>query len=528
MKKVLILILVSLLVGCGTPQTSYTPVSPTAEPTPIPSEPEYWPTTGWRTSTPEEQGMDSVKLTKMVEFILKQNYDIHSVTVIRNGYLVADVTIHPFESNSKHNLASATKSITSALIGIAIQQGHINNVDQTVLSFFPERSAANLDANKKKITLEHLLTMSSGLDCRDNIDDWSRLIQMMDTDDWMQYMLDLPMAKPPGTRFEYCNGASFMLSAIIQETTGMNTLDFAKDHLFSPLGIDDVVWLSNLQGITLGHTRLIMKPHDMAKIGFLFLNEGRWDNEQILSADWVADSSHEHITDNYGYGYGYQWWVADSFYYAAGHGGQFIVVLPEHDMVIVFTGNNYMNRFPTDLFAYTISAVQSSTPLPPNPDGVEMLESKIKQAAQDQTEPEPVPPLPEIAQIVSGQTYILDPNPLALQSVSVTFPGEAEALLDITLNSDPLHVYNVRIDNPQIDMEIPVGLDNIYRYSPDLFGITSGSKGVWVSDETFVIYVDNIGSTGNDRCQITFKGEKITFEYKNEIGTTSINGRLEE
>ena len=109
-----------------------------------------------------------------------------------------------------------------------------------------------------------------------------------------------------------------------------------------------------------------------------------------------------------------------------------------------------MNRFPTDLFAYTIAAVQSSTPLPPNPDGVEMLESKIQQAAQDQTESEPVPPLPEIAQIVSGQTYILDPNPLALQSVSVTFPGEAEALLDLTFNSDPLHVYNVGIDNPQI------------------------------------------------------------------------------
>ena len=279
MKKILILILVSLLVGCGTPQTSSTPVPPTAVPTPTPSEPEYWPTqrepdywptTGWRTTTPEEQGMDSVKLAKMVEFILEQNYDIHSVTVIRNGYLVADVTIHPFESNSRHHLASATKSITSALIGIAIQQGYINNVDQTVLSFFPERSAANLDANKKKMTLEHLLTMSSGLDCRDNIDDWSRLFQMMETDDWVQYMLDLPMAEPPGTRFEYCNGASFMLSAIIQETTGMNTLDFAKDHLFSPLGIDDVVWLSNLQGITIGRTRLIMKPHDMAKIGYLF------------------------------------------------------------------------------------------------------------------------------------------------------------------------------------------------------------------------------------------------------------------
>ena len=524
LKTIFVIILISLLVGCRVSESPDTKQS----------EPDYWPITGWRTTTPEEQGMDSEILAKMVEFILKRNYDIHSVTVIRNGYLVADVTIHPFESNTMHDLASASKSITSALIGIAIRQGYINNVDQTVLSIFPERSAANLDANKKKITLEHLLMMASGLDCRDNINRWKRLFQMMETDDWVQYMLDLPMAEPPGTQFEYCNGNSFLLSAIIQETTGVNTLNFAEENLFGPLGIYDVIWPSNPQGISMGMGSLKMKPHDMAKIGYLYLNEGRWEDEQIISADWVSASSHKHITDPYGYGYGYQWWILNGgIYHAAGKGGQYIYVIPEHEMVVVFTSNLRSGGYSviSVLLDDIIAAVQSSKPLPSNPNGVELLKSKIQQAGQDQVESGPIPPLSEIAKIISGQTYILDPNPfpLALQSVSLTFQDEGEAFLDLTFDLDELYFFT---DNPQIywtDMKRPVGLDNVFRFSPGFYGITMGMKGRWVSDDTFVIYIDNIGYIGHDSYKFTFIGEKINLETKTDFGgITSINGRLEE
>ena len=202
-----------VLVACGTRQSTATPVRPVASVTPITStatpstiplsiSPDYWPTHGWRSKTPEEQGMDSELLVNMLGFIQEQDYDMHSVTIVRHGYLILDAAIYPFDHGSKHNIHSCTKSITSALIGIAIEQGYIESVEQPVLSCFPDRMAANLDAHKEAMTLEYLLTMASGLECRDSYRYiWSGLTQMMQTDDWIQFMLDLPMAEPPGSQF---------------------------------------------------------------------------------------------------------------------------------------------------------------------------------------------------------------------------------------------------------------------------------------------------------------------------------------
>jgi CubicO group peptidase (beta-lactamase class C family) len=452
------------------------------------------------------------------------------VTVIRNGYLVADVTFHPYESNTMHSLASVTKNITSILIGIAIQQGHIKDVDQSVLSFFPNRTAANLDKNKENMTLEHVLTMRSGFDCS-----WENegmgFGELFEVDDWVQFILDQPMAYHPGTQFDYCNINSVLLSIIIQETTGRNTFDFAKEHLFGPLGIEDVIWGANLQGISVGSGGLMMKPHDMAKIGYLFLNEGRWDDTEIISPDWVVASTHKHTTGNSFFldGYGYQWWTRDDgVYCAAGHGGQFIYVIPEQDMVVVFTAN-LIPYFPSTtprLLKFVTKAVQSSAPLPPNPEGFELLNSKIQQAAQNQVEPEPVPPLPEIAGIVSGQTYILDPNPLAIQSVSVTFPGESVALLEMTYNFDEFW-FSVDREDLWTDMERPVGLDNVYRFSPGWIGFTMGMKGAWVSDDTFVIDIDNISHIGKDHYRLIFLGDEINLWIINGQ-RTEIIGKLKD
>jgi CubicO group peptidase (beta-lactamase class C family) len=329
--------------------------------------------------------MDSEMLVKMFDYIDQENLDIHSVTVIRNGYLVADATIYPFDQGSKHIIHSATKSIMSALIGIAIEQGHIESVNQPVLDFFPGRTAANLDASKEAMTLEHLLMMATGLECRDSyLYRWRGMDQMAQTDDWVQFILDLPMAEPPGTRFEYCNGASFLLSAIIQETTGLSASEFAETNLFGPLGISDVVWSANPRGISIGWGELRMRPHDMAKIGYLYLNEGRWDGEQIIPAAWVADSTRKHIDATLQDGYGYQWWIADDgLYMAIGFAGQYIYVFPEHELVVAITSNLSMDDSiapETLLEFFIIPAAKSSTPLTPNPGGVDLLESKIQKA----------------------------------------------------------------------------------------------------------------------------------------------------
>jgi len=363
-----------------------------AGPAPTPTlEPElgaYWPTDGWRTSTPEQMCMDSETLARMFSDIEEQHYSIHSLLVVRHGYLVADAYLHPRTRDTKHNVYSCTKSVVSALIGIAIEEAFIDGVDQPILDLFPGRIASNLDASKRKMTLENVLTMSVGLECRDSyLYEWHGLEQMRDSEDWVRFVLDLPMVEEPGSRFEYCNGASYLLSAIIQNTTGMTALEYAQERLFSPLGITDVEWPSSTEGITMGYRELRLRPHDMAKIGYLYLNGGQWDGEQVVPAAWAEASTQEQISARtLQDGYGYQWWVdASGIYLALGYGGQFIFVAPEQDLVVVTTGMMIGESFGTPerlLKNFIIPAIQSPAPLPPNPKGVASLIASIESLAE--------------------------------------------------------------------------------------------------------------------------------------------------
>lgn len=371
-KAIGLVIILVLLTGCETTQVEPTGPSIPAEPTTLTtfvatSElPSYWPTDGWQTSTPEEQGMDSEKLADMLTFIQDEDYNIDSVTIVRNGYLVTDANFYPFQPDSKHIIHSCTKSVVSALIGIAIEQGYIENVQVPVLDLFPERTVANLTAEKEAMTLEDVLNMATGLDCQDSyLYRWRGLNEMRQSQDWVQYVLDLPMVEEPGKKFEYCNGASFLLSAIIQETTGMTAFEFAEENLFSPLGISDVIWPTNPQGISIGWGELRMRPHDMAKIGYLFLNDGWWQDEQVVPASWVEASTRKHISSRtLEDGYGYQWWVNDSgMFMALGYRGQYIVVVPEEELVVVFTSDLGDSSFfvPRDLITgYILPAVKTN------------------------------------------------------------------------------------------------------------------------------------------------------------------------
>jgi CubicO group peptidase (beta-lactamase class C family) len=345
-------------------------------------KPDYWPTKGWRAASPESQGMNSNILENMLQTIWKKDLDIDSVLVVRNGYIVLDAYHYGIDSIHKHNIHSCTKSVMSALIGIAIDKGSIKDVNQPVLDFFPKHVAKNLDADKKAMTLEHLLTMTTGLECRDSsLYKGSGMKQMRMSADWIQFMIDLPMVEVPGAHFEYCNGSSFLLSAILQQQTGMNALKFADKHLFGPLGISDIWWPSNPQGITIGWSKIRMQPRDMAKVGYLYLNNGLWDGKQIISSRWIKASTRKHIDATLLPGYGYQWWiVSPGIYTAVGRKGQFIMVASEKNIVAVFTSRLDPEDFYTPLIlwaAYIMPAVKSATPLPENPDGEKALKSAI-------------------------------------------------------------------------------------------------------------------------------------------------------
>ena len=344
--------------------------------------PDYWPTLGWRTASPESQGMDSEYMLKMMETIWEQEIGINSVLIVRNGYIVLEANGYAYHRDDLRNVRSCTKSVSSALIGIAIDKGYIQSVHQPILDFFPDRKVKRLDADKKAMTLEHVLTMTTGLKCRDSyLYQWDGLTQMQMRRDWVQYMLSLPMSEEPGTHFEYCNGASFLLSAIIQNRTGVNALSFAKKNLFAPLGIFNIKWPSNPRGITIGWGQLQMRPRDMAKFGYLYMNEGLWDGRQILSSQWIKESTRTHTTATGLPGYGYQWWiVCDDIYSSIGYDGQFILVAPEEKIVTVFTSSLPRKAMYTPiglLGAFVLAAVKSPTPLPENPDVKKEISSLI-------------------------------------------------------------------------------------------------------------------------------------------------------
>jgi len=344
--------------------------------------PDYWPTDGWRSASPESQGMDSDLLLDLLDAIWSHKLGINGLLIIRNGYIVLEANGYAYDATDKRNIYSCSKSVSSALIGIALDQGHVESVHQPILEFFPKKIPQKQRDLKHDITLQHLLTMSTGLKCRDSyLYQWRGLHQMEARSDWVQFFLDLPLVEEPGTRFEYCNANSFLLSAIVQQQTHMNTLEFAKQNLFEPLGITDVSWPSNPQGITLGYSQLHLQPRDMAKIGYLYLHQGNWDKKQLISSQWIRESTRKHVAATWIADYGYQWWVIKpGVFTALGHDGQYIIVVPEKNIVVVFTSSLIAKDTwgPMGLlFAYILPAAKSPPPLSQNSDVCKTLESVL-------------------------------------------------------------------------------------------------------------------------------------------------------
>ena len=305
-------------------------------------------TSDWPMSTPEEQSMDSATLNGVMDFIEQASLDVESLIVIRHGYIVLEEYPDPeYDRDSMHIANSVTKSFVSALIGIAIQQGHIAGVDQKMVDLFPDRNVGNLDGGKQDITLEDILTMTAGMEWAE----WAEPYVDCSNDyinalwcqgDPVQHILDLPMSEQPGTRWNYNGGTSHLLSALVAGFSGTNdTLDFAREFLFSPMGITVSDWEFDGTGmIRQGGGGLWLRPRDMAKFGYLYLHNGNWEGEQIVPAAFVSESVSTQSYFDQSSGYGYQsWWTlpATGVYYAAGLNGQKIYVVPDLDLVVVFT-----------------------------------------------------------------------------------------------------------------------------------------------------------------------------------------------
>ena len=480
---------------------------------------DYWPTDAWRRSSPEAQGMDSRELAALFQYVRERHVPIHSLLIVRNGYIVLDAYFWPFADGQLHDVASVTKSVTSTLTAITIAQRRFTDVHEPLVSVFGDRQMANHDARKDRVTLEHLLTMTSGLACRFSPGEIT-LSQMMASQDWTRFMLDLPMAEEPGSHYEYCSGGMHLLSAAISHATGLSAAAYAQRELFAPLGIRTVEWPADPEGVTHGWGDLHLQPRDMAKLGYLWLHQGRWAGRQLIPVDLMRSAtevySHPGFTPGQQYGYGL--WIyperTPPEFEALGRGGQRITVVPMRNIVVVFTGGGFE---PGDIGQFIGRSVKSDRAIPETAEGTAQLSAAVEAAAREPAHASPAI-LPPRAASISGKTYVLDENPLGIETIVLTFDGGSVASVRLHMKdrSDPAR---------------PVGLDGIARLSADgRFGLPVASTGEWENADTFVLNYDEVGNINAYTFRMTFSGREVDIRMSERTGLvkTQFHGHVRD
>jgi CubicO group peptidase (beta-lactamase class C family) len=473
---------------------------------------------GWQTSSPEAQGMSSRQLADLVTFGIGNGMD--SALVVRHGRIVAEAYYAPFAPGLKHRIYSSTKSVIGSLVGIALKDGLLKSVDQPVLDFFPGREFAKLDERKKAMTLGHLLDMTSGLDWNEPLGSstaWS-FLEMQRSADWVQFILDHAMAREPGAVFDYNSGNPHLLSAILSKVTGRSAADYAREKLFGPLGIKDLQWRRDPQGVTAGGAGLYLQPRDMARLGQLWLHDGTWEGQRLLPPGWMNKVRHAKVEmglPNLRYANLFWSMPTKDVFMAVGFHCQLIMVLPALDMVAVFTGAmRYSNaagapsspEYSLGAMADRLKdAVKSDQTLPEDPEALALLADKTKQVAQEaRTQAAGSSPL---AAAISGKIYRLQPNPLRYSAISPTFDDGAAA-------------YAYDFEGQRLGG--PIGLDGLYGVGGRRVSGTSAAKGRWLDEKTFQLEVQTLGNDDAGIVTFTFDGKSVS------VRVVTLNGLKSE
>ncbi|MCF2943278.1 beta-lactamase family protein [Paenibacillus tarimensis] len=318
---------------------------------------DYSPAAKWQAANPADLGMDAARLTGLDSLIKSEFSNINGVAVVRHGYIAYESYYNGRDPEEPLHIASVTKSILSALIGIAIDTGYIESTNQKVLDFFPEYVPGAAD-QQQNITIRHLLTMSAPYP----FDDWQEPLDKMCMQiDWVKYILDLLGHGGKIGAFKYSTASTHLLSAILTRSTGLSAREFANEQLFKPIGMKEIPdygmesfgfddlfghkvkgWVEDPNRISTGGWGLTLTARDMARFGLLYLNRGRWDNKQVISGTWIDES-----TAMTPYSYGYLWWLREDdgiyTYSALGDGGNVLCCIPDRDLAIAITSDFILN-----------------------------------------------------------------------------------------------------------------------------------------------------------------------------------------
>ncbi|MFK7845476.1 MAG: serine hydrolase domain-containing protein [Rhodothermales bacterium] len=383
-------------------------------------------------STPEAQGVSSEQILAFLDELDAQNaaaFDgnardetgFHSIMILRNGHVLAEGWWAPYEAERKHRLYSLSKSFTSTAVGFAVNEG-LFSVDDPVISFFPNELPEQVSDKLAAMTVHDLLIMSTGQESEDR-----------QSDDWAKTFLSIPVVHDPGSVFLYNTSATFMLSAIVQRTSGSTLMEYLAPRFFEPLGIEDAAWLTSPQGYNTGGYGLSVKTEDIAKLGQFYLQKGNWKGEQLLPESWIEQATSSQIDNNasgseealrtsdWAQGYGYQFWqTRNNAYRGDGAFGQYSIVIPELNVVIAATaGSTDMQRMLNLMWTHLYPAFKAD-PLPANKQAHAALNEKL---ASLSLLPASTVDAPEMAASVSSAQYALEENIHELDGFSLTFMG---------------------------------------------------------------------------------------------------------
>jgi CubicO group peptidase (beta-lactamase class C family) len=314
---------------------------------------------GWQTSTPDAQGINGAVLQSHFDTLNRVGSGgMDGIVIVRNDRLVAEAYFNGYARDTQHDMRSATKSFTASLTGIAVEQGLIALDDTLAQHVDRFEEFDNVDDRKRSIRIANVLNMQTGLDCEDGRESSpGNETHMYRQDDWIKYLLSVPMLADPGTMASYCSGAVTVLGNIIASRSGRRLDEIAVDYLLGPLEMSSVRWLRSPLGVTNASSAIQLRPRDAAKFGNLFVNGGRWNGLQVVPQTWVERSA-QGATAIGGESYGWLWWkssfrvrgVAKPGMYASGNGGNLILVVPSERLVVVITASNYNRASPSMIF----------------------------------------------------------------------------------------------------------------------------------------------------------------------------------
>ena len=478
-------------------------------------------------STPETQGVASSAILNYLDRLAENNFSIHSMMLLRHGQVIAEGWWQPYAPEHKRYVYSLSKSFTSSAVGFAVTEGLLT-VEDKVISFFPEEVPAEVSENLAAMRVKDLLTMNTGHE-----QDTTMALMMPGVTNWVQVILALPVEREPGTLFVYNSGATYVLSAIVQKLTGQTVQDYLTPRMFQPLGITDITWDVCPMGINTGGWGLSIRTEDIAKFGLLYLQKGMWNGKQILPAAWIEEATAKVVPNNgegredqpidWSQGYGYQFWRCQhNAYRGDGAFGQYCLVMPDQDAVLVITSDTSDMQGVLDLvWEYLLPAMQADA-LPEQPETHKQLQERLASLALPVPAKIASPVLP-----LNGKIIHFEENHAGLVSAALTF-DTAGCTLDL---EDQFGSHTVKIGSgawkenfDRLAFMVPTMLQ-LGGNAQALEKMKFAAAGTWTDKGAFSVTIHYLETPHREYLTFTFTEDALTMEVRNSMsGRNDLQG----